>query len=61
MNFDPRKRFSDRVENYVKYRPHYPEELLDFMKAECGLDQSSVIADIGSGTGISSELFLKNG
>jgi len=61
MNFDPRKRFSDRVENYVKYRPHDPEELLDFMKAECGLDQSSVIADIGSGTGISSELFLKNG
>ncbi len=61
MKFDPKKRFSDRVENYVKYRPHYPEELLDFMKAECGLKQSSVIADIGSGTGISSELFLNNG
>ncbi|MBK9333460.1 MAG: class I SAM-dependent methyltransferase [Ignavibacteria bacterium] len=61
MNFDPKKRFSDRVENYVKYRPHYPEALLEFMKTECGLDQGSVIADVGSGTGISSELFLYNG
>ncbi|MBK8982943.1 MAG: class I SAM-dependent methyltransferase [Ignavibacteria bacterium] len=61
MNFDPKRRFSDRVENYVKYRPHYPEALLSFMKDECGLTQSSVIADVGSGTGISSELFLNNG
>ncbi len=54
-------RFSDRVDNYVKYRPHYPAEVIDFLKAEKIISNNSVIADIGSGTGISSELFLKNG
>ncbi len=53
-------RFSDRVDNYVKYRPHYPTEVVDFLKAEGILAQNSVVADIGSGTGISSELFLNN-
>jgi SAM-dependent methyltransferase len=55
------ERFSDRVENYVKYRPHYPKEIIPFLEKEIGLLQSSIIADIGSGTGISSEMFLKNG
>jgi SAM-dependent methyltransferase len=55
------ERFSNRVENYIKYRPHYPEEIIPFLSKEIGLLSSSVIADIGSGTGISSELFLKNG
>jgi ubiquinone/menaquinone biosynthesis C-methylase UbiE len=55
------ERFSDRVENYIKYRPSYPQEILAFLKKEIGLSPSSVIADIGSGTGISSEMFLKNG
>ena len=61
MNFDPKKRFSGRVKNYVKYRPHYPKEILTFLIKEFGLTESSVIADIGSGTGISSELFIENG
>jgi SAM-dependent methyltransferase len=54
-------RFSDRVENYVKYRPHYPPVIIDYLKSQNILANDSVIADIGSGTGISSELFLKNG
>ena len=58
---DPTKRFSDRVEDYVKYRPEYPDEIYGFLKKETGIDEGSVIADIGSGTGISSLLFLKNG
>lgn len=53
-------RFSDRVDNYVKYRPHYPAEVIDFMKSEKIIFENAVIADIGSGTGISAELFLKN-
>lgn len=55
------ERFSNRVENYVKYRPHYPIEMIDFLKNECSLDKSATIADIGSGTGISTKLFLENG
>lgn len=55
------ERFSNRVENYVKYRPAYPAEVLRLFRDEMNLTESSVIADIGSGTGISSKLFLKNG
>ena len=54
-------RFSDRVENYIKYRPSYPPAILDALKPDCGLHAGSVIADLGSGTGILSELFLRNG
>ncbi len=60
-NSDSKIRFSDRVENYVKYRPHYPKEIINFLKENCDLNEKSIIADIGSGTGISSELFLENG
>lgn len=55
------KRFSDRVENYVRYRPDYPREILGLLAREAGLRKTSVIADIGSGTGISARLFLENG
>ncbi|CAN5653384.1 class I SAM-dependent methyltransferase [soil metagenome] len=55
------ERFSNRVENYVKYRPDYPQEVLDLFRNEMNLQKSSVIADIGSGTGISAKLFLENG
>jgi SAM-dependent methyltransferase len=58
---DPTKRFSNRVENYVKYRPVYPADVIGLLEAECGLTPASVIADVGSGTGILSELFLKHG
>src|SRR6266852_693254 len=58
---DPTKRFSNRVENYIKFRPGYPDAVVDLLTEECGLNQQSIIADIGSGTGILSELFLKNG
>ena len=55
------ERFSNRVENYIKYRPGYPLEVLQLFKDEMNLKPSSVLADIGSGTGVSSRLFLENG
>ncbi|MFX1375810.1 MAG: class I SAM-dependent methyltransferase [Promethearchaeota archaeon] len=58
---DPKIRFSSRVENYIKYRPNYPSEIIDFFIHNNLLSEKSVIADIGSGTGILSEIFLKNG
>lgn len=58
---DPTKRFSNRVENYLKYRPRYPPEIISLLEKECGLTRDSVIADVGSGTGFLSELFLRNG
>ena len=57
----PEARFSDRVENYVRYRPGYPPEILDLLRREAGLTSASVIADIGSGTGISTKMLLHAG
>ncbi len=54
-------RFSDRVENYIRYRPGYPREALKALKCECGLTSSHVIADIASGTGIWTRMLLENG
>lgn len=54
-------RFSNRVDNYIKFRPDYPVEISTFLKQQGLLNTDTVIADIGSGTGISSELFLKEG
>jgi SAM-dependent methyltransferase len=58
---DSTKRFSSRVENYIKYRPGYPPATLDLLREKCGLTGGSMVADIGSGTGILTELFLRNG
>ena len=58
---NPTTRFSSRVDDYVKYRPGYPGAILDFLRHECGLTRDSIIADVGSGTGKLTELFLKNG
>jgi len=57
----PTARFSDRVENYVRYRPGYPAEVLDLLRVECGLRPSHVVADVASGTGVFSRLLLENG
>lgn len=54
------ERFSNRVENYVKYRPNYPKEVLEVFREEMKLEKSSALADVGSGTGISAKLFLEN-
>jgi SAM-dependent methyltransferase len=61
MSADPTRRFSNRVEDYVKYRPDYPRAVVGLLEDECGLTRESVVADVGSGTGILSELFLSAG
>jgi ubiquinone/menaquinone biosynthesis C-methylase UbiE len=61
MQIDSTKRFSNRVDNYVKYRPGYPDEVIKFLQKECNLSDGSVIADIGSGTGIFTALLLNKG
>ena len=54
-------RFSDRVEDYVRYRPGYPAEVLDLLRRECGLRPEHAVADIASGTGAFTRLLLENG
>ncbi|HLO98594.1 MAG TPA: class I SAM-dependent methyltransferase [Fimbriimonas sp.] len=57
----PTERFSNRVENYVKYRPSYPSEVLDFLVSRFSLEPGAMVADVGSGTGIFSRLLIDRG
>ena len=56
---NPTERFTSRVEKYVKYRPSYPQEIVTTLAERAGLTPESLIVDVGSGTGISSALFLR--
>lgn len=58
---DARERFSDRVEDYVKYRPGYPAAIIPFLRDAMGLMPTWTVADVGSGTGNLSRLFLDYG
>lgn len=61
MLSDSTLRFSSRVEDYVKYRPSYPQEIVACLQRECGLTPAAVVADIGCGPGQLAKLFLENG
>jgi SAM-dependent methyltransferase len=56
------ERFSDRVEDYVRYRPSYPVEVIRTLerKASVAPDRTRVV-DLGCGTGISAACFLREG
>jgi SAM-dependent methyltransferase len=57
----PTARFSDRVGDYVRYRPSYPSQVLELLRQECELRPAHVVADIASGTGAFTKLLLENG
>ena len=61
LTADPKQRFSNRVGDYVRYRPGYPTAILELLRRDCGLTPVSTVADIGSGTGFLAQLFLANG
>jgi SAM-dependent methyltransferase len=56
-----KERFTGKAEIYKKFRPAYPKELLDYLYSQVGFINDSIIADIGSGTGIFSRLLLERG
>jgi SAM-dependent methyltransferase len=58
---DSIQRFTSRAEDYARYRPSYPDAVVELLQRACGLAEGAVVADVGSGTGISSELFLRHG
>jgi SAM-dependent methyltransferase len=55
------KRFSNRVDDYVKYRPGYPATIINYLQDNFALTSNKTIADIGAGTGILTALFLDAG
>jgi ubiquinone/menaquinone biosynthesis C-methylase UbiE len=56
-----KERFSNRVDTYVKYRPSYPMEAIDYLYETVGFKPQSQIADIGAGTGKFTQLLLERG
>jgi SAM-dependent methyltransferase len=58
---DAKQRFSNRVTDYARYRPGYPSALIDLLAKECGLRRDHIIADVASGTGLLTKLFLDHG
>lgn len=58
---NPTERFSDRVRDYVRYRPSYPPEVIDLLQRECGLQAGTPVADVGAGTGIFTRHLLDAG
>ena len=58
---DNTRRFSDRVEDYLRYRPGYPDELVTALLGRCGLKAGATVADIGAGTGIFTAKLLDAG
>ena len=61
LKTEPTQRFSTRVQNYVRFRPTYPQQVITVLRDECGLKPDSTVADIASGTGIFTRLLLENG
>jgi SAM-dependent methyltransferase len=57
----PTERFSSRVESYVRFRPSYPQAAIELLAERCELTAATVVADIGSGTGILTEQLLATG
>lgn len=55
------KRFSDRVADYVRYRPSYPRALMEWIHGELRVPLTANVADIGAGTGIATRMFLDAG
>lgn len=56
------RRFDGKVADYARFRERYaPEILLPIFRASCGLTSDWIVADIGAGTGMLSDVFLANG
>jgi SAM-dependent methyltransferase len=57
----PTERFSSRAGHYARSRPSYPHAAIELLRRRCGLGAAASVADLGSGTGILSELLLESG
>jgi ubiquinone/menaquinone biosynthesis C-methylase UbiE len=54
-------RFSNRAENYARFRPGYPNELFTYLEKAMDLQPEASLVDIGSGTGLFAEPLLTRG
>lgn len=55
------ERYSSKTDDYAKYRPNFPNEIVEFLYSNDFINSNSIIADIGSGTGRFTRLLLEKG
>ncbi len=58
---DSTTRFTDRVDDYVRYRPGYPPEVVRALEEHGALPTGGTVVDLGSGTGLLARVFLEAG
>ena len=58
---DNTKKFSGKADVYQQARPNYAQALLDFIAQKWQIGEGSLVADIGSGTGIFTRQLLELG
>jgi SAM-dependent methyltransferase len=57
----PTRRFSDRAQDYARYRPGYPPAAVEAILDGLGASAALTVADVGAGTGIFSRLLAQHG
>lgn len=55
------KRFDEAADYYDRFRPSYPEEMVNCIIDKTGIKDNSKILEIGAGSGKATELFVKKG
>lgn len=58
---NPTGRFTGLEDLYARHRPSYPAEAVDYVVRRCRLDATTLLVDVGCGTGISTRLFASRG
>jgi ubiquinone/menaquinone biosynthesis C-methylase UbiE len=51
ITWNPKNTFAGTAWFYARYRPGYPDEVFQLLRKRFGLDRSSRVLDLGSGTG----------
>ena len=59
--YRPADRYAGKARGYARFRPSYPRQVIETLRAEGGLSPGARLAELGAGTGIFTGLLLDAG